>query len=65
MNIISKNYYELAGVTFDTIVEVRGMPELVEAHKDYVFVTCFKKADLISAAKRSGFKISDIPRRKA
>ena len=53
MNIISKNYYELAGVTFDTIVEVRGMPELVEAHKDYVFVTCFKKADLISAAKRS------------
>ena len=63
MNMISKDYFELSNVIFDTITSVKG--GLVEVSKDYAFVTSFKKADFIAAVKRSGFKISDIPRRKA
>ena len=63
MNMISKDYFELSNVIFDTITGVKD--GLVEVSKDYAFVTCFKKADFIAAVKRSGFKISDIPRRKA
>lgn len=63
MNMISKDYFELSGVIFDTITAVKG--GLVEVSKDYAVVTRFRKDEFIAVVKRSGFKISDIPRRKS
>ena len=63
MNMISKDYFNLAGVTFDTIISVKD--GYIEVAKDYCWVAIFKKGDFLSAIKRSGFKVNDIPRRSA
>ena len=63
MNMISKNYFNLAGITFDTIIRVKD--GIVEVAKDYHQVGVFNKSEFLSAIKRSGFKISDIPRRNS
>ena len=63
MNMISKNYFNLAGITFDTIIGVKN--GYVEVAKDYYQVATFKKDEFLKAIKRSGFKVSDIPRRLA
>jgi hypothetical protein len=63
MNIISKNYFDLAGITFDTIISVKD--GIVEVAKDYCHVGSFKKSEFLAAIKRSGFKVSDIPRKGA
>jgi hypothetical protein len=63
MNMISKDYFNLAGITFDTIISVKD--GTVEVAKDYHQVGSFKKNEFLSAIKRSGFKVSDIPRRAA
>jgi hypothetical protein len=61
MNMISKDYFNLAGITFDTIIRVKD--GIVEVAKDYHQVGAFKKSEFLSAIKRSDFKVSDIPRR--
>ena len=61
MNMISKDYFNLAGVTFDTIIRVKD--GIVEVAKDYHQVGSFKKNEFLAAIKRSNFKVSDIPRR--
>jgi hypothetical protein len=61
MKIISKDYFNLAGITFDTIIRVKD--GIVEVAKDYHQVGSFKKIEFLAAVKRSGFKVSDIPRR--
>ena len=63
MNMISKDYFNLAGVTFDTIIRVKD--EIVEVAKDHYQVGSFNKGEFLAAVKRSNFKISDIPRRLA
>tara|TARA_R110002073_G_scaffold335762_2_gene528807 strand:- start:530 stop:721 length:192 start_codon:yes stop_codon:yes gene_type:complete len=63
MNMISKDYFNLAGVTFDTIIRVKD--EIVEVAKDHYQVGSFNKGEFLAAVKRSDFKISDIPRRLA
>tara|TARA_R110002072_G_scaffold98857_2_gene217584 strand:- start:323 stop:508 length:186 start_codon:yes stop_codon:yes gene_type:complete len=61
--MISKDYFNLAGVTFDTIIRVKD--EIVEVAKDHYQVGSFNKGEFLAAVKRSDFKISDIPRRLA
>ena len=63
MNMISKDYFNIAGITFDTIIGVKD--GVVVVAKDYYRVATFKKSEFVKAVKRSGFKISDIPRRIA
>jgi hypothetical protein len=59
--MISKDYYNIAGITFDTITGVKD--GLVFVAKDYYQVATFKKDEFLRAVKRSGLKVSDIPRR--
>jgi hypothetical protein len=61
MNMISKDYYTVAGITFDTIINVKD--GIVEVARDYYQVGTFKKSEFLAVIKRSGFKVSDIPRR--
>ena len=61
MNMISKDYFNLSSITFDTIISVKN--GIVEVAKDYYQVGAFNKRELIAAVERSGFKVSDIPRR--
>jgi hypothetical protein len=61
MNMISKDYFHIAGITFDTIISVKE--GIVEVAKDYYQVGAFNKLEFIAAIERSGFKVSDIPRR--
>jgi hypothetical protein len=61
MNMISKDYFNIAGITFDTIISVKD--GIVEVAKDYYQVGAFNKGEFIAAIERSGFKVSDIPRR--
>ena len=61
MNMISKDYFNLSGITFDTIISVKN--GIVEVAKDYYQVGAFNKREFIAAVERSGFKVSDIPRR--
>lgn len=63
MHMISKDYFNIAGVTFDTIIRVKD--GFVEVAKDYHQVATFKKSEFVKAVKRSGFKLRDIPRRGA
>ena len=63
MNMISKDYFNLSSITFDTIISVKN--GIVEVAKDYHQVGSFKKSEFLAAIKRSGFKASDIPRRVA
>tara|TARA_R110000764_G_scaffold132331_1_gene220171 strand:- start:361 stop:549 length:189 start_codon:yes stop_codon:yes gene_type:complete len=59
--MISKNYFSIAGITFDTIISVGD--GIVEVAKDCYQVGAFNKGEFIAAIERSGFKVSDIPRR--
>ena len=59
--MISKDYFNLSGITFDTIISVKN--GIVEVAKDYYQVGAFNKREFIAAVERSGFKVSDIPRR--
>ena len=63
MNMISKDYFTVAGITFDTIINVKD--GIVEVAKNYHQVGAFKKSEFLAVIKRSGFKVSDIPRRAA